>query len=87
LFQQESKYCKDYILHQDYGSIHVSTNNMTKFFEESAIFLLKLPFRLPDLNLMKNIWNMVPDLSHSAQQPETIEELRRKVLQAFDVIN
>jgi len=80
------EYGKDYIFQQDNCSIHVSSE-MKKYFTENKISLLNWPACSPDQNMVGNVWKMASDHLYSAKQRRSVQELRRKVFEAFDYIN
>jgi len=70
-----------------FSKIIAQSTSLAKYFTENKISLLNWSACSPDLNLVENVWKMAPDHLYSAKQQRSVQELRRKVFEAFDYID
>lgn len=72
------------VFQQDGAGVHTS-NAMADWFESNNIALIDWPSVSPDLNPMENVWaEMVRRLYINNKQYESVDELKRAILEVWD---
>ena len=71
---------------QDNCSSHVSKKTKD-YFKNQCFSTLPFPPLSPDLNIMENVWKVMTDIIYSQNQPNNIDELRKRICEAHHLIN